>query len=77
MGETLTFVDLAFASLAALAVLPPEYAGRSLVGRRVALEDVDADWRSLVEEFRARPAGQFVLRLYREERLAIPGPAAA
>jgi glutathione S-transferase len=70
MGETLTFVDLAFASLAALAVLPPEYAGRSLAGRRVSIEDVDAEWRSLVDEFRARPAGQFVLRMYREERLA-------
>ena len=69
MGGTLTFVDLTFASLAALAVLPAEYAGHSLAGRRVSIEDVDAEWRSLVEEFRARPAGQFVLRLYREERL--------
>jgi len=77
MGETLTFVDLGFASLAALAVLPPEYAGRSLAGRRVAIEDLDAEWRALAEEFRARPAGQFVLRLYRDERLAAAGFAAA
>jgi glutathione S-transferase len=68
MGGALTFADITFASLAALAVLPPEYAGCSLTGRRIVIEDVDADWRKLVEEFRARPAGQFVLRLYREER---------
>ncbi len=69
MGQTLTFVDITFASLAALAVLPPEYAGRSLDGRRITIEDVDAEWRALIEGFRARPAGQLVLRLYREERL--------
>jgi hypothetical protein len=50
-------------------VLPPEYAGRSLGGRRLTLDDLDADWRAEVEAFRARPSGQFVLRLYREERL--------
>jgi len=69
-GGTLTYADLTFASLAALAVLPPEYAGHSLSGRRLAIEDLDDEWRRDVESFRARPAGQFVLRLYREERLA-------
>ena len=69
MGETLSFVDIAFASLAALAVLPPEYAGRSLQGRRITMDDIDPEWRALVEGFRARPAGQLVLRLYRDERL--------
>ena len=69
MGASLTFADITFASLAAPAVLPPEYAGRSLGGRRLALEDLDPDWRGVVESLRARPAGQYVLRLYREERL--------
>jgi len=69
MGESMSFVDITFASLAALAVLPPEYAGRSLGGRRLTLDDLDADWRAEVEAFRARPSGQFVLRLYRQERL--------
>lgn len=68
-GESLTFADITFASLAALAVLPPEYAGRSLVGRRMTIEDLDPEWRAEVEAFRERPAGQFVLRLYRDERL--------
>lgn len=72
LGDAISFADITFASLAALAVLPPEYAGRSLTGRRLAIEDLDPDWRAEVEAFRRRPAGQFVLRLYREERL---GPA--
>lgn len=69
-GESLTFADITFASLGALAVLPPEYPGNRLTGRRLVLEDVhDASWRQEIERFRARPAGQFILRLYREERM--------
>jgi len=72
LGEALTFADITFASLAALAVLPPEYAGRSLRGRPLTLDDLDPGWRAEIEGFRKRPAGQFVLRLYREERLGPP-----
>jgi len=67
-GDAFSYVDITFACLAALAVLPPEYAGPNLRGRRLMLEDLDVAWRAEVEAFRARPAGQFVLRLYREER---------
>ena len=70
LENAISFADITFASLAALAVLPPEYAGRSLTGRRLAIEDLDPDWRAEVEALRRRPAGEFVLRLYREERLA-------
>jgi len=70
-GDELSFADITFASLAALAVLPPEYGGRAIDGRRLGIEDLEPDWRAEVEAFRARPAGQFVLRLYREERLAV------
>jgi glutathione S-transferase len=69
-GDALSFVDITFASLAALAVLPPEYGGRAIAGRRLGIEELEPDWRAEVEAFRARPAGQFVLRLYREERIA-------
>jgi len=69
-GDAPSFADITFASLAALAVLPPEYGGRAIEGRRLAIEELEPDWRAEVEAFRARPAGQFVLRLYREERLA-------
>ena len=72
-GSTLTFADITFASLGALAVLPPEYPGNRLGGPRLSLDDVtDPGWRAEVERFRARPAGQFILRLYREERAPRP-----
>jgi glutathione S-transferase len=72
-GATLTFADLTFASLGALAVLPPEYPGGRLQGRRMSLDEVrDPAWRAEVERLRARPAGQFILRLYREERPPLP-----
>jgi hypothetical protein len=29
-------------------------------------------WLAEVEELRARPSGQFILRLYREERTRLP-----
>ena len=68
-GETLTFADITFASMAALAALPPEYPGNRLSGRRMADTDIgNPAWRAEVEELRSRTAGQFVLRLYREER---------
>jgi hypothetical protein len=35
----------------------------------MAVTDIrDPAWRAEVEELRARPSGQFILRLYREER---------
>jgi glutathione S-transferase len=72
-GESLTFADITFASLGALAVMPPEYPGGRLTGRRVTFDDVrDAAWQREIEQFRARPAGQFLLRLYREERAPVP-----
>jgi glutathione S-transferase len=74
-GDSLTFADITFASLAALAVLPPEYGGRAIAGRRLVIEDLDADWRKEIDAFRTRPAGQFVLRMYREERLATSSAA--
>jgi len=68
-GATLTFGDITFASLGALAVLPPEYPGYRLGGRRMSVDSIrNQAWRDEVERFRARPAGQFILRLYREER---------
>jgi glutathione S-transferase len=68
-GATLTFADITFASLGALAVLPPEYPGGNLRVRRITLDDVkDPAWRAEIERFRARPAGRFILDLYRNER---------
>jgi glutathione S-transferase len=72
IGDTLTFADITFASLGALAVLPPEYPGGRMSGRRLDIAELDPEWRAEVERFRQRPAGQFILRLYREERAHRP-----
>ena len=63
VGDRFTAADLAFAALACPGVFPEAYAARfpSLDGLpRAALDDID--------RLRATPAGQFVLRLYAEER---------
>lgn len=77
LGDTLTLADITFASLGGLAVLPPEYPGAALKGRRLDATELDPQWRACIEEFRRRPAGQFILRLYRDERAVRPGPPPA
>ena len=67
MGDRFTAADLALATLAAPLVLPIEYRGPM-----PTLAELPAAMRVDVEQLRARPAGQFILRLYREER---PQPA--
>lgn len=62
VGERFTAADLTFASLAAGVLAPPEY------GARVRLPQLTAEQHAEVETFRAHPAGQFGLRLYRQER---------
>lgn len=69
-GDELSFVDITFASLAALALFPDDYAGRAAAIRTAPLERLPAAWRAEVEALRATDAGQFVMRLYREHRLA-------
>lgn len=66
-GDQFTAADLAFAALAAPAVLPPEYGGPM-----PTLDDLPPPMRADIEQLRARPAGQFILRVYRDQR---PRPA--
>jgi cytochrome P450/glutathione S-transferase len=63
MGDTFTAPDLALAALAAPIVLPPKYGGPM-----PSLHQLPAAMRSNVESWRARPSGQFILRLYAENR---------
>jgi glutathione S-transferase len=58
-GDGPTAADLTFASLAAPLAYPEAYARTA-----VPLHRLGADARAKVEEFRARPAGQFVMRMY-------------
>ena len=62
-GEAFTAADLAFAALAAPAIVPPEYG--------VALpqpDELPPDMAAGVRTFRAHPAGAFACRLFREQR---------
>ena len=63
VGNRLTAADVTFASLSAVILLPPEYAGPL-----PTLEVCPPAMKAMVEELRAHPAGQFALRLFREER---------
>ncbi|HYG96629.1 MAG TPA: glutathione S-transferase family protein [Solirubrobacterales bacterium] len=62
-GESITAADLAFASMAMPAILPDE-------GFPVPLPRPDemGKMARTIHELRERPAGQFALRLYRDER---------
>jgi glutathione S-transferase len=62
-GQDFTAADLAFAALAAPAIVPPEYG--------VALpqpDELPPDMAAGVRAFRAHPAGAFACRLFREQR---------
>lgn len=63
MGDTFTAPDLALAALAAPVILPPQHDGKM-----PSLERFPAAVRSTIEGWRASPAGQFILRLYSENR---------
>ena len=67
-GDELTFVDITFASLAALILFPDGYTGGSGSLRQLPVDRLPAAWRDEVEALRATRAGQFVMRLYAEER---------
>ena len=69
-GDSPTYVDFTFASLAAIGVLPDEYGVDRAAACRLELREVPAAARPVIEAIRKRPCGKFVMRLYREERLA-------
>lgn len=63
VGSEFSAADLTFASLAAPVVLPPNY-GSPLPNPDEAPDDL----RLVVERYRATPAGEFALKMYREHR---------
>lgn len=62
-GDQLSAADLAFAALSAPVILPKGYGARL-----PDPDDAGPEAKAVIEKYRATPAGQFVLRLYREER---------
>lgn len=68
VGDRFTAADLACACMGSLVIMPPEYS--------VDLPDpADAPphFRELCEEMRATPAGQFITRMFRDERNRVVG----
>lgn len=63
VGDAFSAADLTFAALAAPAIMPADYPFRF-----PALDDTPAAMRDTVVALRATPAGQFVQRLYQQER---------
>ncbi|HEY5942707.1 MAG TPA: glutathione S-transferase [Solirubrobacterales bacterium] len=62
-GERFSAADLTFASLSASLLMPPEY-GVPLPQP----DELPSAMAAKVHEFRAHPAGDFALRMFREER---------
>lgn len=68
-GDRLTLADIAFAVAGAPLVLPLGYGGHpGQQGPLPTFDQAPAEFQSVVREMRDTRAGQFVLRLYREER---------
>ena len=63
MGDTFTAPDLALAALSAPIMIPPQYGGPM-----PSLDQLPTAMRATIESWRARPSGQFILRLYAENR---------
>lgn len=65
-GERFTAADLTFATLSAAVVVPPQY-GVSLPQPDI----LPAPIAGTVRSFRAHPAGEYALKIFREERLRV------
>ena len=69
VGDRLTLADLSFAASGAPLVLPSGYGGYQYEqGPIPTLSQFPAPQRDTIEAMRETPAGQFVLRIYAEER---------
>ena len=67
VGDKLTLADISFASIAAPLILPDQC--RATMPK---ISEIPDELRQVVLEMRATNAGQFVLRLYREDRQPMP-----
>lgn len=69
VGDRMTLADLSFAVSGAPLVLPEGYGGYpNQPGPIPTLEQWPAEQRSIIEQMRQTRAGQFILRMYSEER---------
>ncbi len=63
VGNRFSAADLAFAAIAAPVLLPVEYGGA-----QTKFNEISEEFRQEIIALRATPAGQFVLKMYQEER---------
>ncbi len=65
-----TYIDVAFAALAAPLVLPDNYGGTKMVddNMRIKMKVLPDDVRKEVEAFRKTEAGKFVIKMYENYR---------
>lgn len=62
-GNRCTLADISFAAICAPLILPEEFGGNLPL-----IQQVPDAYREIVYEFRARVAGQFILKLYQDDR---------
>jgi glutathione S-transferase len=67
MGDNFSTADLTFAALAAPTIQPPEHPMKPR-----SLDQLSSQLACEISEFRSTSAGDFVLRLYRDERNCNP-----
>ena len=72
LGDHMSIADIAFAVSGAPLVLPLGYGGYpGKQGPLPSFDQAPAEFKTVVEEMLPTPAGQFILRMYREERYSI------
>ena len=68
-GDRLTYADLALACSTSPAIMPPEYGGSTTCKIYPPVEDLPDQLKELVAQFRERPTGKYVLKLFRNYRI--------
>ncbi len=63
VGNQFSAADIAFSAIAAPVLLPVEYGGA-----QTKFNEISEEFRQKIMKLRATPAGQFVLKMYQEER---------
>ena len=65
-----TFVDIAFASIASIMIIPDNLGGAETIDEeaRPRVQDMSKEGRAQVEARRERPSGKFVLKMYQNFR---------
>lgn len=71
VGDRITGADIAFAAMCVPALCPDEGHPKA---RMPQPEDFPAEVAATINELRAHPAGQYALRMFREERRGEPPP---